>query len=239
RTALSRCAGGMELWAADVVCGWNRICLVSPRSEGSGEDAVISQWRDASVLVKPKPLSGGSLDHAGALVTGADYRALGVVRSLGRRRVPVWGLRSENDMLAATSRYACGTLSWPDGNEVERADFLASVAKRHGLKGWVLFPTDDEAVGLVARHHASLSEYFRLTIPPWETLRWLCDKLLLHDLARDVGIDHPWTICPRSREELSDLDCPFPVIVKPALRETSNSLTIRKAWWVEDRQSLL
>ena len=142
-------------------------------------------------------------------------------------------------MLAATSRYACGTLSWPGGNEAERADFLASVAKRHGLKGWVLFPTDDEAVGVVARHHASLSEYFRLTIPPWETLRWLCDKRLLHDLARDVGISHPWTICPRSREELSDLDCSFPVIVKPALRETSNSLTIRKAWWVEDRQSLL
>src|SRR5437867_2002655 len=97
----------MELWAADVVCGWNRLCLDSARPEGSGEDAVISQWRDASVVVRSQTLGGGNLDFAGALVTGADYRALGVVRSLGRRRVPVWVLRSGADMLAATSRYAC------------------------------------------------------------------------------------------------------------------------------------
>ena len=37
---------------------------------------------------------------AGALVLGADYRALGVVRSLGRRGVPVWVIRDGGDAVA-------------------------------------------------------------------------------------------------------------------------------------------
>ena len=200
---------------------------------------VPEKWGHVSVVGRPRTLNNGKEALPGGLVTGADYRALGIVRSLGRRGVPVLVLRGGNEMLAATSRYACGSLSWSGGNESEKADFLAHLATSRRLKGWALFPTDDEAVGIVARHHASLSEHFRLTIPPWEKLRWLCDKRLLHILARDLGIDQPRTFCPHARQELTSLDCAFPAIVKPTLRETSNPLTIQKAWRVDDRQSLL
>src|SRR2546425_864839 len=142
------------------------------------------------MVVRSQPLDGGTPDHAGALVTGADYRALGVVRSLGRRRVPVWVLRSENDMLAATSRYACGTLSWPGGNEVERADFLASVAKRHGLKGWVLFPTDDEAVALLAPEMILIQEF----VPGWGETQFSYAALCLD------GRPLAWLVARRARQ---------------------------------------
>ena len=197
------------------------------------------RWGNVSVVGRPRALDNGKQNCRGGLVTGADYRALGVVRSLGRRGIPVLVLRSAGEMLAATSRYACGSLPWSGGSERAKADFLANLATSRGLNGWVLFPTDDEAVGVVARHHASLSEHFRLTIPPWDKLRWLCDKGLLHALAQDLGIDQPRTFCPQSRHELANLDCLFPAIVKPTLREKSNPLTIQKAWRVEDRQSLL
>lgn len=177
-------------------------------------------------------------DLDGAIVTGADYRGLGIVRSLGRRKIPAWVLRGGGEWLAATSRYAARSLAWRGSNESARVDFLENLAREYRLRGWVLIPTSDGVVGLIARHHAALSEHFRLTTMPWETLRWLCNKRLLHELARDLGIDQPWSICPRSRDELVDLDCRFPVIVKPALREVSNSLTERKAWRVDDRKSL-
>lgn len=178
-------------------------------------------------------------DLTGAIVTGADHLGLGIVRSLGRRKIPVWVLREGGEWLASTSRYAARSLAWRGRTESERADFLVKLARQYGLRGWVLFPTCDGVVGLIARHHATLAEHFRLTTPPWETLRWLCHKHLLRELARDLGIDQPWSISPRSRDELVGLDCRFPVVVKPAHREVFNPLTARKVWRVDDRQTLL
>ena len=178
-------------------------------------------------------------DEVGALITGADYRGLGVVRSLGRRGVQVWVLKRSGRPLAAASRYARRNLSWPAGDDATRVDFLRNLAQTHGLKGWVLFPTDDEVVGLVARHHDSLARQFRLTIPPWDKLRWGCDKRLLSKMAAELQIDQPWTFCPQDRAEVAKLSCSFPVIIKPALREAFNRLTADKAWRVDDRDSLL
>ena len=180
-----------------------------------------------------------SRDQIGALVTGADYRGLGVVRSLGRRGIPVWVLRRAGHRLAAASRYARNSTPWPAGTEAQGVEFLLDLANRQGLKGWVLVPTDDEVVNLVARHHGALSKQFCLTVQPWEQLRWACDKRLLNNLAQDLRIDQPWTVCPRNREEVSRLACTFPVILKPALREEFNPLTVAKAWRVDDRESLL
>src|ERR1700740_2914346 len=107
---------------------------------------------------------------AGALVTGADYRGLGIVRSLGRRGIPVCVLREEGHFLGAVSRYTSRSLRWPVGNGLKQVEFLANLAVREGLKGWALFPTTDELVTLVARHHKSLAAHYRLTIPSWDAL---------------------------------------------------------------------
>src|SRR5438309_960095 len=173
----------------------------------------------------------------GALVMGADYRGLGIVRSLGRRGIPVWVLKRGDQLLAAFSRYARRSLAWPGIDDAERIRFLLHVASSQGLEGWVLFPTDDEAVLLVARHHQILAEHFRLTTPAWDQLRWAVDKRLVRQLALELGVDHPWTHLPRSREELLTLDCPFPVILKPAYREQLNKLTTNKAWRADARQA--
>jgi predicted ATP-grasp superfamily ATP-dependent carboligase len=61
----------------------------------------------------------------------------------------------------------------------------------------------------------------------------------LYRLAQDLGVDSPWTFCPRNREELTALECRFPVILKPAMRLGYNRLNRDKAWRVEDRASLL
>jgi D-aspartate ligase len=176
---------------------------------------------------------------AGAVVTGADYRGLGIVRSLGRRGIPVWVLREEGHFLGAASRYASRSLRWPSLDSFGQIDFLANLAIREGLKGWALFPTTDELVMLVARHHKSLAAHYRLTVPAWDTLQWVCNKRLLHLLAQDLGLNQPWSFFPRNREELASLHCQFPVILKPVLRLQFNRFTKDKAWPVLDRHSLL
>jgi len=176
---------------------------------------------------------------SGALVTAADYRALGIVRSLGRHGVPVWVLKKTEQPLASISRYAQRSLRWVTGDDATKAGFLVDLAEKQGLQGWVLFPTDDEAVGLVARNHHLLGKRFRLTTPPWSEIERICDKRFLHWLAKDLNLDQPRTFFPQSRSEVAELECPFPVIVKPALREALNKLTAEKAWLTEDRPALL
>src|SRR5215208_3625976 len=107
----------------------------------------------------------------GALVTGASYRALAVVRSLGRRGVPIRVVRSDEHSLAAASRYAGPRLQWPaHGGDRSRVDYLLRLADAEDLQGWVLIPTHDEEAALVARNHDALARRYRLTTPPWETL---------------------------------------------------------------------
>jgi predicted ATP-grasp superfamily ATP-dependent carboligase len=172
-----------------------------------------------------------------ALVLGSDYRALGVVRSLGRRGVPVRVLASGDDRLACFSRYAGETVEWPANEEVQ-LELLERLAADGGHV-WALFPSADESAELVARHHERLGQMFALTTPPWEVLRWAHDKRLTHELALRAGVDYPLTIYPQSRRELEEAELRFPLILKPAVKEELNALTAAKAWRADDRETLL
>jgi predicted ATP-grasp superfamily ATP-dependent carboligase/cation diffusion facilitator CzcD-associated flavoprotein CzcO len=176
--------------------------------------------------------------HVGAVVTGADYRGLGLARSLGRAGVPVVVLTHDDQLLAAFSRYVRQRQPWRGGDDAERVRVLVDLATREGLHDWVLFPTDDDAVSLVSRHHDVLAEHFRLTTPPWNELRWAVDKRLLHQLALRLDLDQPWAHLPAHRHDLPRVECPYPVIVKPARRERLNRLTADKAWLAADALTL-
>ncbi len=177
-------------------------------------------------------------DRVGALVIGGNYRGLGVVRSLGRRGIPVWVLTDEH-LIAAASRYARRSVPWPALGEAEQVGYLLDLGARHRLDAWAIFPTGDEDAALLARNHAALTERFLLTTPPWKMLRWAYDKRLTYRLAEELGVAHPWTRHPRCREEAAALDCAYPVILKPAFKENVNSFTRDKAWLVEGREALL
>jgi D-aspartate ligase len=191
-------------------------------------------------LVEPSTQEAATTPVAsGALVMGADYRALGVVRSLGRRGIPVWVISQGGHLVATTSRYAGRRVPWPAACDRARLEYLLDLSATHHLDGWMLIPTDDYTVGLVSANHQLLAGKYSLTVPPWDTLRWACDKRLLHQLAQKLQIHEPWTACPSNREELAGMDCPFPVILKPAVRLQPTSLATPKAWLVENRKSLL
>jgi D-aspartate ligase len=174
----------------------------------------------------------------GALVIGGDYRALGVVRSLGRRRVPVWVVRSAEDHgLAGLSRFSRRRLVWPDDGDDSRLAYLLQLCDTAGLDGWTLFPTADATAAFVARRHGELAARFRLTTPDWSTFRWAYDKRLTYELAATLGIAHPGVVTPRSRAEVAAFAGRFPVVLKPATKPRLN-LPKAKAWPVHDPAEL-
>src|SRR5262249_47590456 len=141
--------------------------------------------------------------------------------------------------LAACSRYARRSLAWPAASEAEQCQYLLALGARYGLDGWALFPTGDETAALIARNHALLGQRFRLTTPPWESLRWAYDKRLTYRLAGELGLAHPWTCYPPDRAAVAAIDRPSEVILKPAIKQVANRFTSAKAWRADDRPMLL
>jgi predicted ATP-grasp superfamily ATP-dependent carboligase len=180
----------------------------------------------------------GRKPNAGALIVGGDHGSLGVARSLGRRGVPVWFL-TDDKIIAKFSRYTARALHWAGPEAPAAADFLIAMANQYGLKDWVLFPAGDREVKLIAQNHAALSRVFRLITPPWETTQVAADKRLMSEHAVSLGIGCPKTYRPRNRAEAEALDCRFPLILKPSMKEGINRLTQAKAWLVADPTELL
>jgi phosphatidylserine decarboxylase precursor-related protein len=195
----------------------------------------VFQEQPASAAVRHAARTNG---QHGAIVIGEHCRGLGLVRSLGRRGIPVWTLQPRGELMAGASRYSRRHFTWPDGDDRQRLDCLFALASRHGLDGWALFPDCDESAALLARHHQELACHFRMTVPPWDVLRWAYDKRLTYRLAADNGIDQPATFLPASRDDLAGLDVSFPAILKPAVKAEPNRFVRDKAWPVDDRHAL-
>ncbi len=163
---------------------------------------------------------------------------LALVRSLGRHKIPVWVLTGRN-RLASMSRYCKRSLRWPNASEQEKVEWLKELGRHHKLDGWVLFSASDETARLVARNRGPLGLQYRLTTPEWDVMRWAYDKRLTYRLASDLGVSHPKSFFPRNRKEVELIDLEFPVVLKPAYRETLNRFTRSKAWLARDRSRLL
>jgi predicted ATP-grasp superfamily ATP-dependent carboligase len=174
----------------------------------------------------------------GAVVLGGAHGSLAIARSLGRRGIPVCYITNDHP-LARYSRYVVRSVAWAGPSEAGALDDLLQLAARHHLAGWVLFACGDAELQFVAQHRDALSAVFRVTTPPWEVTRWSFDKRLTHELATRVGVDSPRSYYPADRREVTQLDCAFPVIVKPTVHERRNAFTQAKAWRADDRAQLL
>jgi predicted ATP-grasp superfamily ATP-dependent carboligase len=174
----------------------------------------------------------------GALVVGGDFHGLAIVRSLGRRGIPVCLVENEHS-IGRFSRYATHFRRVSDlRQEQPTVDALIQVATELNLKGWVLFPTRDEHVAAFSRHKAVLEKWFRLPTPEWETIKWAWNKWNTYCLAEKLGLDIPKTWCPRSLQDLEAIDVSFPIGVKPAVKEDFFYATKAKAWRAGNREEL-
>lgn len=178
-------------------------------------------------------------ETTGALVIGGNLNGLSIVRSLGRRGVPVWVVTTPNARLASYSRYIQRTLVWPNEDCELQAAHLLDLANQFHLDGWVLFPTSDESAALLAKFRRVLSQRFRVSTPEWETLRWAFDKRLSYKLAAEEKVDYPCTIYPGSESDPKLLACKFPAILKPATHSVASRFTADKAWPVTNYRELI
>jgi D-aspartate ligase len=175
----------------------------------------------------------------GAVVIGGDYQGLGIVRSLGRRGVPVCVVDDEVS-ISRYSRYSTKFVRLANLHEDRVVvDSLLELGDRLGLNGWVLYPTREELVAAISRHRSELSEVFRVPTPAWESVKWAWDKRNTYCLASELGIPVPVTHYPQSVDQLSELDgLTPPFAVKPAIKEHFFYATKAKAWRANSHSEL-
>jgi D-aspartate ligase len=199
----------------------------------------VTRLRDRRVGQLEPGAPAARSPRPGGIVIGGDYQGLGIVRSLGRRRVPVCVLDDETS-IARASRFSGRTVRVPNlRDEGATLEALDVVRRRHGLDGWVLYPTREETVVALARNRPVLERSFQVPTPSWDTIRYAWDKRETYRLAAKLAIPTPRTWFPLEEADLRGIDLRGPAIVKPAIKEHFFYQTRAKAWRADGEQDLL
>jgi D-aspartate ligase len=177
--------------------------------------------------------------QAGAVVVGGDYQGLGIVRSLGRRGVPVCVVDDEYS-ISRFSRY-CKQFVKVESLREERStiDHLLKIGKELALQGSVLYPTREELVAAFSRNRLALAKVFRVPTGGWDSVQWAWDKRNAYRLAQELSIPTPVTRYPANIDELEELDgLEPPFAIKPAIKEHFVYATKAKAWRADSHSEL-
>lgn len=145
--------------------------------------------------------------------------ALGVVRALGERGVPVIVLSETAQAAAALSRHCVEHVVAPQlgGNPPALRSALEALAERHGGP-LPVFPTVDPDLDTLVRLAPSLDARLAPVVGEPALMLQLMDKAAFQALAEQHGLPVPRTWAPADQAALRQAaqEAHFPVIAKPA-----------------------
>ncbi len=179
-----------------------------------------------------------------AVILGANfYTALGAIRTLGRRGVPVYALDYFfPKAYALASRYVTQKVLCPDINreEMALADFLIQFGEDFSDRPVLIASTDSYAL-LISRHAEKLDRYYRFPENPPGLLENIVDKKGLAQLAQKHNLRVPQTIIVDSDSKLDTAagKMSYPCIIKPALSHQFVKVFRQKCLLAKDRDELL
>jgi len=178
----------------------------------------------------------------GAVVIGDHVQSLGIIRSLGRMKIPVYLVNNQSLCIGRFSKFTtkfflCRNYQDPDVLVL----FLTDLAISEGIDGWVVFPTNDAAVYSVSTRKKTLEQYFRIPTPEWKVTQNAYNKKLTYAIAERCGIPVPETKYPENLNHLIAISetIHYPVILKPAVMYTYFLSTGRKAVIVRNPAELI
>jgi D-aspartate ligase len=168
------------------------------------------------------------------------HGGLGVIRSLGRVGVPVYGVHEGPWAPAANSRYLTGRLFWqPSPAEVDRVlTGLLRLAELIGRPS-VLITTDDAGAIFLAEHGRDLRRWFLFPDPPRDLPRRLAGKYSLYQACLEMGVPCPQAAIPSSFGSAQEFASAagYPLIAKLTTPWTTGS-GLRSTSVVADEQEL-
>ncbi|MFZ0392112.1 MAG: hypothetical protein WAN36_16745 [Calditrichia bacterium] len=162
----------------------------------------------------------GSFRHLPAVVLGkSTSTALGVIRALGKRGIPVYYLFSdEPDYPVNHSRYIRRQELIADWNPAVLKEVLLGIGSENEKNQIVVFPANDRS--LLAYHSIKkeLPDYFADTLPPEKIIGLFINKNAFYDYLNELNMPHPRSILWKGEMEVEFLrknGLEFPLALKP------------------------
>jgi predicted ATP-grasp superfamily ATP-dependent carboligase len=150
-----------------------------------------------------------------------EHCGVGMMRSLGRLGIRVYGVDAHPDNPAFRSRYCQGRFVWDAERETPERTiaFLLDLAKLIGQQPILI--TNGDVLSLFATDYAdALRDAFRFRLPAGKLARSLSHKWEMYRLAKGCGVPTPETLLPHSRWEVEEFLasglCRLPVMLKGA-----------------------
>ena len=153
------------------------------------------------------------------VTAGLTANALGTIRSLKRRGIPVVYIDSERHAISRYSRYITERLKCPSVKESETG-FINTLLDfgRHIDHKMIIIPAGDNEVLALSKYRQDLEHYYHLPVSSHDVVHTLVNKRRFYKLLLEMNIPHPKTYFPESVDDLlfigRELDYPF--IIKPA-----------------------
>ena len=170
------------------------------------------------------------------------YGALGVMRSLGRLGVRVYGVHAVPDSTASYSKYCSGLFKWDldRASAADSVDYLLHVAESIGGRA-LLIASNDETALFVAENALRLKEAFIFPYNQPGLVRSLYNKKEMYFLSKQLEIPTAETLFPQSKEELGDFcsQVRYPVLLKASDNAVTSRRTGRKMAIVHSERELL
>jgi D-aspartate ligase len=146
------------------------------------------------------------------------HGSVGIIRSLGRLGVPVYGVVEDQLTPAAVSRYLTGAIIWElHGMDSESfLDGMEIIGEKLGKA--VVIPTDDVGAILVAEHANILRRWFFFPELCASLPRTLANKRELYRLCENIQVPYPRSFFPSTGAEVSKFieRASFPIVIKLA-----------------------
>jgi predicted ATP-grasp superfamily ATP-dependent carboligase len=171
------------------------------------------------------------------------HGAVGIIRSLGRIGVPVYGIVEDRFTPAAVSRYLKGAFVW-DTRGLDAPGLLEGMAVigERLKRPTIVIPTDDMAAILIAEQADTLRQWFILPQQPAMLPRALANKRELYLLCKKMQVASPESVFPSSIDDVREYveHASFPVVLKAAqswlLQDGKRTTSI--AWTPEEAYAI-
>lgn len=176
-----------------------------------------------------------------AIILSANIIALGMIRALGIQGVPLVVAHYEPSDIAHLSRYVTKLLVTPHPEKDEEGFITRLMELPSEWEGAVIMPASDETVLATARNKERLSRRFRVACPDYSVICQVIDKQLTYPLAAAAGVKIPFTLIPKSLDEVEGFSNKefFPCLLKPAQSHLFYACFGTKMFFVETQSQLL
>jgi len=204
-----------SLQRAAIPAVWGEEKLSERRSRANCKALETKVWCVVQKSVEPVKIEDNKVPAV--VLVSSQHGGVGIIRSLGRAGVPVYGVHQDRWEPAARSRYLRGTFPWDfsTAQAPKSVEFLLETARQFGQRP-VLIATSDITAVFLADNAEVLANHYLFATPSAQVVRTFASKKETADLCRRLGIPTPETAMPACRDDLLSFAraTRYPVIVK-------------------------